>query len=156
MADFGTIKMLEEQIKNATITIEKGGSPLKELIEPFSPSLFPEQSPSPMLIRADFGQGKGLHSLMLIENASGKVIHCSKDAIVSINSDLIAKVRENDFVHLPSPSCRAEWNAQVSLTHKQTRQIRKALKLKKPRIPRKLKKKLKTELKLLRDGGEVE
>lgn len=150
MEDFGHIKMHEEQIKHAIITIEKGRSPLKELIEPFSPSLFREQSPIPMLIGADFGRGKDFHSLMLIENASGKVIHCSKDAIVSINSDWIAKVRENNFGHLPSPSCRAEWNAQVNLTHKQTRQIRKALKLKKPRIPRKLKKKLKTDLKLMR------
>jgi len=106
----------------------------------------------PVFIGADFGHGKDLRSLMLIENASGKVIYCSKDAIISINSDMIAKVRENDFGHLFTP-LNAEWNAKLNFTHKQARQFRKLSRevgLHKPRLPRKLKKKLKTDFKLMR------
>lgn len=102
----------------------------------------------PVFVGADFGHGKSLSSLMLVEMDSGKVIHCSEASIISIKDDMKMEVHKNDFSALPSVT----WTAAID-THKSIRKFRKfrrELGLKKPRIPRKLKKKLKTDIKLMR------
>jgi len=102
----------------------------------------------PVFIGADFGHGKSLSSLMLVEIDSGKVIHCSEAYIISIKDDMKMEVRENLFSSIPPVT----WSVKIE-TAKQIRKFRKfrrELGLKKPRIPRKLKKKLKTDIKLMR------
>ena len=103
---------------------------------------------TPVYICADFGKGKSLSSLMLVEMGSGKVIHCSEASIITIKDERKMEVRENDFSSIPPVT----WSVKVD-TAKQIRKFRKfrhELGLKKPRLPRKLKKKLKTKIKLMR------
>lgn len=110
-------------------------------------------TPSPLFfIGADFSKSKSLSALMLVEMKSGKVIHCSKDAIISINDNMKMTVGKNDFGSIP-PVLEAKWNAKLQMTHKQVRQFRKFRReagLHKPRLPRKLKKKFKPKIKLMR------
>lgn len=118
-----------------------------DIVDAIRGRLFDTPSP-PVYIGADFGKGKSFSSLMLVEMKSGKVIHCSEASIISIKDDMKMEVHKNDFSALPSVT----WTAAID-THKSIRKFRKfrrELGLKKPRIPRKLKKKLKTDIKLMR------
>lgn len=118
-----------------------------DMVDAIRGRLFDTPSP-PVFIGADFGHGKSLSSLMLVEMDSGKVIHCSKDAIISINDNMKMTAGKNDFGSIPPVT----WSVKID-TAKQIRKFRKfrrELGLKKPRLPRKLKKKLKTDIKLMR------
>jgi len=122
-----------------------------DMVDAVRGRLFDTPSP-PVYIGADFGKGKSLSSLMLVEMDSGKVIHCSKDAIISINDNMKMTAGKNDFGSIP-PVLEAKWNVKLQMTHKQVRQFKKFEReagLHKPRLPRKLKKKLKTKIKLMR------
>lgn len=119
-----------------------------DIVDALRDRLFNTPSP-PVYIGADFGHGKSLSSLMLVEMDSGKVIHCSEASIISIKDDMKMEVRENYFPSIPPVT----WSVKIE-TAKQIRKFRKFRRelglLKKPRIPRKLKKKLKTKIKLMR------
>lgn len=107
-----------------------------------------DDSPKPVFVAADFGQGKDLRSLMLIDKGTGKVVSYDKTAVISINENMKMEVHKNDFSYTP-PS--AEWNAKLNFTHKQARQFRKLRRevgLHKPRIPRKRKKKFKAFMRM--------
>lgn len=106
-------------------------------------------TPSPSVcIGADFGKGKSLSSLMLVEMGSGKVIHCSEASIITIKDDMKMEVRENYFSSIPPITWSVKNNTAKQI--RKFRKFRRELGLKKPRIPRKLKKKLKTKIKLMR------
>ena len=159
MADTGFLKKIVETLKQADIKIADAEAargiadlcfmPHEPKFMPYLPSALPPMQSPNVMIDADFGHGKSLHSLVLMDMATHKVTHISKDAIVSINDDMTLKVRDNDFAQIPN----VEINMEFHMTHKGARKLRKSkreLGLKKPRLPRKLKKKLKTDLKLMR------
>ena len=109
----------------------------------------------PILIGADFGCGKSLSSVMIMDMTNHKVVHYSKDAIIPVDYNNNMNISSNNHFGIVPPP--AEFYAKVCLTHKMARQFRKTrreLGLKKPRLPRKIKKKLK--LKLIREFGYEE
>ena len=71
-----------------------------DMVDAIRGRLFDTPSP-PVYIGADFGKGKSLSSLMLVEMGSGKVIHCSEASIITIKDDMKMEVRENDFSSIP-------------------------------------------------------
>lgn len=118
-----------------------------DMVDAIRGRLFDTPSP-PVYIGADFGKGKSLSSLMLTDRVTGKVVCITNNVAISINEKMNMSVHENDFPSIPPVT----WSVKVE-TAKQIRNFRKfrrELGLRKPRIPRKLKKKLKTDIKLMR------
>ena len=103
-----------------------------------------------MLLGLDLGRGKDYTSLQLIDIESGKAV-AKSDNVHFFDSPFQLKEVEGLTERLLSYDVSAQWTGEIK-THKGMRLWRKQKRIlfgRKPRIPRKMKKKLKTIIRII-------
>ncbi len=104
-----------------------------------------------MLLGFDAARGRDRTALQIMDVKTGKMVAIS-DNVQFYCSPIWTEQELKDMTE-KLKGFNISWTAEAKLTHKQMRQFKRLYResgYKKPRIPRKLKKKLKTKIKLMR------